>query len=377
MFSKKRKLKTMFSKMHNKLGTAGLVVAIVALVFAMVGGAYAAQQALNGKQKKEVEKIAKKYAGKQGPQGPQGPAGPAGPMGVQGAKGDPGVDGQQGLTGSTGKTGATGVSGATGLVGPTGATGLPGSLGATGPTGPKGATGDSVAGPTGPTGATGAPGPAGGPTGPTGSQGPTGATGPGGSGPTGATGATGPIGATGPPGEGGGGGLEYPLTGVWSVDGEVGEEEAGATGEVPRFISINYLQTLNPAPEIVYVGAPGWALGAFNALAVQVDPATGLATGPEGGAIVTQEQLEAVCGTGTVASPEAEEGNLCVFAEVEEGIRVAEQQTLVFSESATNWISPSPENGALIPFTLKETPSFLPAIESPGGFARGSWALGG
>lgn len=114
----------MFSRIHNKLGTAGLIVSIVALVFALAGTAFAAA-GLNSKQKKEVTKIAKKYAGKPGPQGqagpqgPQGPAGPAGAVGPQGAKGDPGADGAKGATGPTGPTGP----GGTGSTGPTGPTG--------------------------------------------------------------------------------------------------------------------------------------------------------------------------------------------------------------------------------------------------------------
>src|SRR3954453_22689625 len=57
-------------------GKAGLTVAILALVLAMVGGAWAAV-GLNGKQKKEVRKIAKTFAGKPGVAGQQGPAAPA------------------------------------------------------------------------------------------------------------------------------------------------------------------------------------------------------------------------------------------------------------------------------------------------------------
>ena len=73
MFSK-------FSRIHDKLGTAGLVVAVIALVFAMVGGAFAAA-GLTTKQKKQVKTIAKKYAGKQGSAGPQGPQGVTGANG--------------------------------------------------------------------------------------------------------------------------------------------------------------------------------------------------------------------------------------------------------------------------------------------------------
>jgi hypothetical protein len=108
----------MFNRIHQKLGTAGFIISIVALVAALGGGAYAASGGLNGKQKKEVEKIAKKYAGKPGKNGAPGATGPAGPAG---AKGD---------TGGAGATGATGT-GATGPQGPQGPKGEPGETGFT------------------------------------------------------------------------------------------------------------------------------------------------------------------------------------------------------------------------------------------------------
>ena len=98
----------MFSKLHDRLGTAGLVVAVVALVAALGGTAYAAQQALNGKQKKEVEKIAKKFAGKPGAPGAPGLPGAQGPAGKDGASGLPGSTGPTGLKGPTGPIGPTG-----------------------------------------------------------------------------------------------------------------------------------------------------------------------------------------------------------------------------------------------------------------------------
>jgi len=121
----------MLSRIHNKLGTAGLVVAIVALVAALTGAAWAASGGLTGQQKKEVKKIAKKYAGKNGATGPQGPAGAQGPKGDAGANGTNGTNGTDGATGPTGPTGTgtKGATGATGVTGPTGATGV------TGPTG--------------------------------------------------------------------------------------------------------------------------------------------------------------------------------------------------------------------------------------------------
>jgi hypothetical protein len=102
------------SRIHSKLGTAGFIISIVALVAALGGGAYAASAKLNSTQKKEVTKIAqseaKKFAGKQGPAGATGPAGPAGPAGAAGAKGDAGAAGATG-TGTEGKQGIQGTPG--------------------------------------------------------------------------------------------------------------------------------------------------------------------------------------------------------------------------------------------------------------------------
>jgi Collagen triple helix repeat (20 copies) len=95
-------LRTRLEALHKRLGTAGLAVAIGALVLAMAGGAYAAGGGLSGKQKKEVEKIAKKFAGKPGATGPQGPQGP---QGLPGAKGEKGEKGDKGDTGLAGKDG--------------------------------------------------------------------------------------------------------------------------------------------------------------------------------------------------------------------------------------------------------------------------------
>jgi hypothetical protein len=86
----------MFERIHQKLGTAGFIISIVALVAALGGGAYAASGGLSGKQKKEVEKIAKKVGGK------PGPAGATGPAGAPGAKGDAGATGANGTNGADG-----------------------------------------------------------------------------------------------------------------------------------------------------------------------------------------------------------------------------------------------------------------------------------
>jgi hypothetical protein len=97
----------MFSLLRSKIGLPG-IVAVVALVLAMVGGAYAASGGLTSKQKKEVKSIAKSFQGT-GPAGPAGAAGPAGP------KGDPGPKGATGERGPEGEEGKGGLEGPEGL----------------------------------------------------------------------------------------------------------------------------------------------------------------------------------------------------------------------------------------------------------------------
>jgi hypothetical protein len=96
---------------REPFGTAGLIVACVALAAALAGGAYAANGGLSGKQKKEVEKIAKKYAGKPGSSGPAGPAGPSGPKGDAGANGGAGAAGGAGESGKSVTTATIGPGG--------------------------------------------------------------------------------------------------------------------------------------------------------------------------------------------------------------------------------------------------------------------------
>jgi collagen type VII alpha len=124
----------MFSKLHERLGTAGLVVAIIALVAALSGTAFAAKKFIT---KQEAIKIAKKYAGKNGATGPTGPAGAPGQNGTNGTNGKDGAAGPEGPTGPTGAKGATGATGPTGTTGATGATGTTGATGVTGATGPS------------------------------------------------------------------------------------------------------------------------------------------------------------------------------------------------------------------------------------------------
>ncbi len=121
----------MMDRFHKRFGIPG-IIAVVAMVFAMTGGAFAVGDSLSGK---AVELKAKKAKGKpgpkgprgkqgkpgkQGPAGPQGEQGPAGPAGPPGAKGDKGDDGEQGPQGPTGPAGTAGADGADGSQGPAG-----------------------------------------------------------------------------------------------------------------------------------------------------------------------------------------------------------------------------------------------------------------
>jgi hypothetical protein len=81
----------MFSRLRKQFGTAGLIVAVVALIAALVGTAIASGGAgLTKKQEKQVIKLAKKYAGKDGAPGTNGT------NGKDGAEGKPGKDGANG-----------------------------------------------------------------------------------------------------------------------------------------------------------------------------------------------------------------------------------------------------------------------------------------
>jgi hypothetical protein len=88
-------LKHPIRAIREPFGTAGLIVAMIALLAALGGTALAAAK-LNGGQKKEVEKIAKKFAGKPGTAGANGATGPAGPAGPTGAAGPAGAAGGAG-----------------------------------------------------------------------------------------------------------------------------------------------------------------------------------------------------------------------------------------------------------------------------------------
>jgi hypothetical protein len=98
----------MFSKLREPFGTAGLVVAIVALVFALGGGAWALTASVSGKHHRHPHKSKRHARGIRGPQGPLGPEGPEGPPGVNGKNG---VNGKAGVNGTNGVPGRSVVSG--------------------------------------------------------------------------------------------------------------------------------------------------------------------------------------------------------------------------------------------------------------------------
>jgi hypothetical protein len=118
----------MFSTLRTRFGIPG-VISVIALVFAMFGGAYAASNSSGGGKATASAKAKKGPRGPKGATGPAGPAGAQGPAGPAGAKGDAGANGANGAAGPTGPTGAAGAKGATGAAGATGATGAAGQAG--------------------------------------------------------------------------------------------------------------------------------------------------------------------------------------------------------------------------------------------------------
>jgi hypothetical protein len=101
-----KRLRHPIRAIREPFGTAGLIVACVALIAALGGTAFAAAK-LNGTQKKEVEKIAKKFAGKPGAPGTNGANGSAGAKGDTGAPGTNGANGTPGADGKSVTIGAT------------------------------------------------------------------------------------------------------------------------------------------------------------------------------------------------------------------------------------------------------------------------------
>jgi hypothetical protein len=112
----------MLSPLRNHFGIPG-VISVTALVFAMLGGAYAANNSGDGSGKATASAKAKR--GPKGPRGATGPAGPAGPVGPAGPKGETGAAGQNGAQGPQGEQGDQGTQGTQGPQGVPGPQGEP------------------------------------------------------------------------------------------------------------------------------------------------------------------------------------------------------------------------------------------------------------
>lgn len=87
----------MFSTLRTRFGIPG-VISVIALVFAMMGGAYAASNSSGGGKATDSAKA------KKGPRGPKGAKGDTGPVGTQGPAGP---KGDSGAAGSNGKDGTS------------------------------------------------------------------------------------------------------------------------------------------------------------------------------------------------------------------------------------------------------------------------------
>jgi hypothetical protein len=125
----------MFSALRRRLHVSPTaMIATLALVFAMTGGAYAAKKYLITSTRQISPAVLKSLKGKAGPAGAQGLAGPAGPQGAAGTAGAKGETGAAGLRGADGKEGPTGKEG------PAGKTGKEGSPWMAGGTLPSGKT---------------------------------------------------------------------------------------------------------------------------------------------------------------------------------------------------------------------------------------------
>jgi hypothetical protein len=103
----------MLSPLRSRFGIPG-VISVIALVFAMLGGAYAANDSGGGGKATASAKAKKGPRGPKGATGPAGPTGPAGANGKDGANGSNGKDGAQGSVGPQGPPGSAGSAGAPG-----------------------------------------------------------------------------------------------------------------------------------------------------------------------------------------------------------------------------------------------------------------------
>jgi Collagen triple helix repeat (20 copies) len=97
----------MFLNAWRRLGIPG-VIAVIALVFAMAGGAYAAKKYVITSTNQIKPSVLKALTGKPGATGPQGAKGDPGTKGDAGAQGKEGAQGLQGKSGTNGTNGVEG-----------------------------------------------------------------------------------------------------------------------------------------------------------------------------------------------------------------------------------------------------------------------------
>jgi hypothetical protein len=298
------------------------IVPVIALVFALSGGAWALAAGSNGA---HPGSHSSGKSGKRGPKGPRGPQGPAGAGGPQGPLGPAGLSGPRGETGQAGVAGPSGANGRTVLNG-TGA-----------PSAAQGQQGDFYIN-----------------TDTSEIYGPKSEVGWGGG-----ISLKGAPGTTGPPGSGG----KSVVTNSFDGEHEPGEpgegpcaENGGAEFEVEGSGEVHYLCNGgggggDGVPETL---KGSWSLGQVNALAAEeplylsISFDIPLASGPTVRYVKASGGNAAGCG-GTVSEPAAESGNICVYAASEENLNVPRALN-GFSNlvEATNNVSPDGTSGAVI-----------------------------
>jgi hypothetical protein len=113
---------SLYRRLHDRFGTVGVILGMLALIVALGGSAFAAKSGLSQPEKKLITKEAKKWGKKFAKPGSPGAAGPEGAAGPGGAKGDTGPQGPQGPQGPEGAKGPEGSPWTAGGTLPSGAT---------------------------------------------------------------------------------------------------------------------------------------------------------------------------------------------------------------------------------------------------------------
>lgn len=101
---------SLYSRFHERFGTAGVILGMIALILALGGSAFAASGGLSGPEKTLIKKEAKKWGKKFAKTGPAGPQGAPGTPGTNGTNGKDGTNGTNGTDGADGTDGTNGKS---------------------------------------------------------------------------------------------------------------------------------------------------------------------------------------------------------------------------------------------------------------------------